>query len=298
MGRYERRVRVPRHYQARRPGGCLAPLFALAAALFCCVLSLIVPLLLPPISLLVLGVDARSEGGESVEYARTDTILLVGIGRAQVSMLSIPRDLFIEMPGYGQQRANTIHRTAGLENPGSGPRALKDSIALSFGIRAPARFVRLDFEGFTALVDAVGGVQIDVPRALVDNQYPDGQGGTRTVRFEAGLQWMDGETALIYARTRQADDDYARAGRQQQVLRAVAGRLVNPFYWPGVAVALLRYIDTDMSPLDLWRVATPLLLHTGSAETLVIDRSYIRPVAGGAAPDYDRLRPWLRGRFD
>lgn len=266
----------------------------------CCALAFIIPLLIPAgaVNILVIGVDARPD--EEIEYARTDSILWLGVqpNQLRVSLLSIPRDLYIDMPGYGSQRVNTIHRTAGLENFGSGPQVLKDSVGLSFGVQ-PDRYVRLGFDAFVALVDAVGGVEVNVPRAIVDNAYPAPDGtGTITVRFDPGVQWMDGATALMYARTRHADDDYQRAARQQQVLSAVAGKLANPVYWLPASAAILRNVDTDLSPFDLWRAAPSLVVNGFRPELLVIDREYIVSVGGGAAPNYAMLRPWISERFE
>lgn len=294
-----RTVHMARRYRRAPNGGCAQWVYMLlglgGVLLFCCGITLLVPFILPPIDILVIGIDARPN--EEIEYARTDSILLLGIGTTRLSLLSIPRDLWIEMPGYGNRPVNTIHREAGLANPGTGPTVLKSSIEASFGVR-PERFVRLNFEAFVALVDAVGGVEIDVPRQIIDSFYPTPDGGTQIVRFDPGVQWMDGERALQYARTRHADDDYERGRRQQQVVQALARRLINPLRWPGAAAALLQHIDTDLSPLDIWRIFGPLILFSGSAEQLVIDREYIVSVPGGAAPNYDKLRPWITEHFD
>jgi LCP family protein required for cell wall assembly len=302
--RINRKVFLQRSYgQGQRRVGCGRWLWVavgfFGTGIFCCALAFIIPLIVPAgvVNILIIGVDARPD--EEIEYARTDSILLVGVqpNRMRVSLLSIPRDLYIDMPGYGLQRVNTIHRTAGLDDFGTGPQALKDSIGLSFGVQ-PGRYVRLGFDAFVALVDAVGGVEVDVPRTIVDDAYPTSDGGTTTVRFNPGLQWMDGTTALIYARTRHADDDYQRAARQQQVLGAVAGKLANPIYWLPASASILRNVDTDLSPFDLWRAAPSLLVNGFRPEHLVIDREYIVSVAGGAAPNYDKLRPWISERFE
>lgn len=301
-GRYARAGHLRRGYG---PGSGCGRWLWIGVGLFgtltlCCALGFLIPLLIPTggLSILVLGVDARP--GEDIEYARTDSILWLGVqpNQTRVSVLSIPRDLFITMPGYDLQRINTIHRTAGLETYGSGPRALKESVGVSFGV-TPDRYARLSFEAFAALVDAVGGVEIDVPRTIIDDAYPAPDGtGTISVRFNPGAQQMDGATALIYARTRHADDDYQRAARQQQVLRAVAGKLANPLYWPGALAALLRHVDTDLTPVDLWRVGPSLLLNGLRAESRVIERGDLVSVPDGARPDYDALRPWISERFE
>src|SRR5690606_14084290 len=143
-------------------------------------------------------------------------------------------DVFIRVPNYrDSQRINTINALGESTEAGTGADLLRESIALSFDV-TPTHYVRLDFDAFRQMIDAVGGVTIDVPYAIVDNAFPTADYGTQTVRFEAGQQHMDGETALIYARTRHQDDDYRRAERQQQVLSALARRAANPLRWPAL----------------------------------------------------------------
>ena len=84
---------------------------------------------------------------------------------------------------------------------------------------------QINFDGFARVIDALGGVTIDVPRRIVDDAYPTADFGTVRIEFEPGPQRMGGARALIYARTRHADSDFERAGRQQQVIRAVVDEL-------------------------------------------------------------------------
>lgn len=285
-----------------RRRGCVAQGLIVVLAAFACllltcgasVLAYIV-LPLPPVNLLVLGLDSRE--GEGFQ-GRTDSIMLLGIDRTRLgaALVSFPRDLFIDVPGYGSQRINTINVLGEMDGRGQGPELVKRSIGLSFGVQ-PTHYVRLDFRAFERLIDAVGGVTIEVERLIVDPSYPTDDFGTTTVRFEPGRQHMDGARALIYSRTRYADDDYQRAGRQQQVLNAFARKLVNPIYWPAVIAVLVDAVDTDIGPLDVFTLAPGLLFNIGNLDQLVIDRDYIRPGPSGAVPDYDRLRPWFEQHF-
>lgn len=265
---------------------------------FCTLGTLLFYLLLPPppLDLLVLGLDARP--GEN--YAtRTDTIMVIGLQPRglRASLLSIPRDLFIQVPNYGSQRINAIHVLGEQEAAGRGVPLLQQSIAQSFDLQTD-RYVKLNFQAFVALIDAVGGVTLDVPKAITDYNYPSLNGGTMVVSFEPGIQTMDGERALIYARTRYADDDYQRAGRQQQVLTAMAGKLANPLNWGAALRVLNQSTESDLTLIDMARYAPVVLLRGGQFETLVIDREYILPGAGGAVPNYDKLAPWIGERFD
>lgn len=292
----------PRSRRPRRgcSTGTLLVLFAgLMLPVFVCGLGLVVYLVFPPAptDILVMGLDARPGEGA---LSRSDSVMLVGIdpARLRVSTLSIPRDVFIEVPGYGLQRINTINMLGEQEAAGRGITLLADSIVQSFGVQ-PDRYVRLDFTAFVELIDAVGGVTIDVERTIVDDLYPTEDGGVISIRFDSGIQQMDGERALQYVRTRHADDDYRRAGRQQQVVSALVGRLVNPLRWPAALDVLRRRVDTNLSIGDLLTLAPPVLLSGGRFDQLVLDRDYLLgTAAGNAVPDYEKLKPWLEERFE
>ncbi len=278
--------------------GCLVPLLTL----FCCASACLLTLLLAPGSLdiVIMGVDARPGEGY---LTRADSIMLMNVapGRLRVSLLSIPRDVFIQVPGYGEQRLNTINMLGEQEAAGSGPTLLKASLRESFGVEVE-RYVRLDFSGFEAIIDAVGGVDIDVPKLIVDYEYPTEDGGVMTVRFEPGRQHMDGERALQYARTRHQDDDYQRAARQQQVLDALLRKLSDPRYfytWPRVLYAMQAHTDTDLNLWDMWRLGPALLLGWHSREQRVLQREDLIGMAAGYwVPDYEQLRPWIEAHFD
>ena len=97
------------------------------------------------------------------------------------------------------------------------------------------RYVVVDFQTFVRLVDALGGIEIDVPEAIVDTEYPTPDYGVTTIRFDPGPQVLDGEQALVYARTRHDDSDFGRSERQQQVIGAIAARLLDSYVAAGAA---------------------------------------------------------------
>jgi LCP family protein required for cell wall assembly len=285
-----RRVRQQVRYRRYFP--CLVLLLGIPFLLCMCSFALA-----PHTDILVLGVDSRPGEGW---MARADSVILVGIDprRFNLTMMSIPRDLSIDVPGYGLQRINTVNMLGEMEEPGRGPALTAAGIEQSFGV-TPDKYVRLDFNGFVRLIDAVGGVTINVPYALSDYAYPTEDGGTIAVEFEAGVQHMDGERALIYARTRHADDDYRRAERQQQVISALLGRLILPFNWPAVLAALAQSVDTNLNVVDMALMAPAAVINSGRAQHLVIDRDYITATANGVAiPDYARIAPWLEAYFE
>lgn len=270
--------------------------------LMCISCWLLAYVLIPPAptDLLILGVDARP--GQRY-LTRTDSVMLLNVSphNLNVTLLSIPRDVFIWVPDYGEQRINAINVLGEQEAEGSGPDLLKASFQESFGVEVD-RYVRLDFQGFVDLVDAVGGVDIDVPKLIIDYEYPTLDGGTITVRFDPGVEHMDGERALQYARTRHQDDDYQRAARQQQVMDAVIKKLRDPravVYAPRIWRALQAHTDTDLNTWDILRIGPGLVLGWSSRDQRVLQRDdLIGMKAGYWRPDYDRLAPWIAEHFD
>jgi LCP family protein required for cell wall assembly len=251
-----------------------------------------------PTNILILGADHRASSEELADTARTDAIMVVSIDpeREQIAVLSIPRDLILNAPAYGRLRANSVVREAELNNPGSGRAEMAAAVENTFDIEID-HVMWLDFQGFVDVIDAVGGVEIDVPRTIVDTRFPlPDDSGTTTVRFDAGLQWMSGETALQYARTRQADDDYARAARQQQVIAAAMQKFEDPVYWlrlPQVMMAANNNTESDFTVADVVRYLPGVLHYQDRIETQVITREFIELDGAVALPNIEALRPWL-----
>lgn len=205
----------------------------------------------PPemINILVIGVDART--GQSAALARTDSLMIVSLDpqRGQVSVLSVPRDMYIVSPEFGPLPVNTVTRNGELANPGAGVDELIDSLESEFGIKIQ-HWIRFEFEGFVAVVDAVGGINVNVPKRIVDTQYPKPDGDVELVIFEPGEQSMNGETALKYARTRHTDNDYERTKRQQQVVQGIVAKLVSlrtVYRAPAVTIAILSNSESNMN---------------------------------------------------
>lgn len=266
--------------------------------LFVCGATVLFYLVFPParLNLLVMGVDSRGSEGY---VARTDSMMLVGANPSQLrlSLLGLSRELFIEVPGYGTQQINVVNVLGEQDTAGNGPLLLAASINAGFGIQVD-RYLRLDFDAFIALVDAVGGVTVDVEKRIVDDLYPDGAGGYQVVTFEPGVQELNGERALMYARTRHTDDDYARAARQQQIISGLLTRLRNPLRWPGAWLAFNQHVDTNLTLGDMLALGPTAILNIGRYERLVINRDYIVGTAAGhPMPDYEKITPWLAGRF-
>ncbi|MCZ7543897.1 MAG: LCP family protein [Anaerolineae bacterium] len=155
-------------------------------------------------TVLVMGIDRRR--GEPGSAFRTDTMLLVSIDPATQSLgiLSIPRDLYVVIPGYSDRhRVNEALPLGELQHVDYGPQLAMQTVQLNFGIRVH-EYITVEFDAFTTLIDAVGGIDVNVDAAINDPYYPDEGYGYDPFYIDAGLQHMDGATALRYARTRYA----------------------------------------------------------------------------------------------
>jgi LCP family protein required for cell wall assembly len=221
-------------------------------------------------------------------------------------LVSIPRDLWLPQPSGLTNRVNTaMFNGYDPTDAHAGPRYLAKTIEDNFGVPTSGYFV-VNFAGFVDIIDAAGGITVDVPVLLEDNAYPTENFGTMSVRFEPGRQKMDGERALIYVRTRHQDSDFGRAARQQQVLGALARRLLAPSGWPripGVLAATLRAVQTDVSLLQVPALARfAVYVATNRSETAVLGREYTEPwtTETGAAvllPNWDAIHRLFQQLF-
>lgn len=259
----------------------------------------------PAMNILILGDDTRPGSNEGA-IARTDSILILNVNPAkkQVSLFSIPRDIALDSPQFGWLPANVIVRNAELKAPGSGITEMTATMERTFGVRID-HTVRLNFTAFVQLIDAVGGIEIDVPKQIVDSQYPLDGGGTIRIEFQPGKQHMDGATALIYARTRHADDDYQRASRQQQVIEALLEKLTQPAsigYWVKVWQILEENSQTSLAFGDIARLAPAIIrdAHSGSqiARRVIEREDLIVDDTGNSRPDMNKLRLWIEAHLD
>jgi LCP family protein required for cell wall assembly len=259
----------------------------------------------PRTNILLLGLDRRPQ--EKTSAARSDAMILMTVypqGR-YVGMLSIPRDLYVTLKDGSTNRINTAYFFGELALPGSGPAMAVRTVQTNFGVDVQ-HYARVDLAGFVRIIDAMGGIDLNVPHPLVDDEYPTYDYATTTVSFDAGQQHMDGERALAYARIRHGSSDFQRAERQQWVIQAALRRLLQPAAWPllpRVALAAQQSISTDLSPLDLARLAPTLLwVGPGSIDRAVIEGDMVQPFTtdGGAdvqLPVWARINPVLTRMF-
>jgi polyisoprenyl-teichoic acid--peptidoglycan teichoic acid transferase len=180
-----------------------------------------------PVTILVLGVDQRcDEDGPT----HTDTLMVATIDPVAktVSILSIPRDLWVKIPGFEVDRINQAHYYGqAFEYPGGGPALAVETVESLLGLPIDY-YVAINFDAFIQIIDQIGGIEIDVPESIEDPTYPDRCYGYDPFFLEAGQQHLDGESALKYARTRATfGGDVDRATRQQAVVLAVRERILK-----------------------------------------------------------------------
>ena len=197
-------------------------------------------------NILLIGADNREAEGE--KYGRSDTLMLVHIDPEQnfVSVLSIPRDLRVEIPGYGVQKINAAYAIKGAEKS-------IETIQSVTGVDLD-HYVNIDFEAFRQLTTELGGIYVDVDRRYyyVGDNY-------ETINIWPGYQALAGENALDYVRFRHDDNnDFGRIQRQQRFLRAAKEQVSK---WdaalkiPSLVNVLARNVTTDMSTAQVLRLA-------------------------------------------
>jgi LCP family protein required for cell wall assembly len=191
----------------------------------------------------------------------TDTLIVVVVNRktSQVSMLSIPRDLWVNIPTYGWGRINIAQRIGYRSKypDGKGPGLLMRTIEENLGIPID-HWVRMGYEGFARMVDELGGVEMVVPCRVNLRYKPPTSETEQEMILEAGVHHLDGATALRYVRTRRGGSDFQRAQRQQQFIRAVWDQFKSPdiiLKIPGLWSALKGSFGTDLKLGDVLALA-------------------------------------------
>ena len=257
------------------------------------------------VNFLLIGSDKRPGGS-----FRTDTMVIAILrpNDGQVSLISIPRDLWVYIPDWQNQRINTAYQHGiSVGYPGGGPGLLKDTIQYNLGIRID-HTAMVEFDGFRRIVDTLGGVDVPVScpytdwRLIDPSLNPENENNWELYTTGPGLIHMDGDLALWYARSRQKSNDFDRGRRQQEVLRAIfsqglqAGTLKRI---PELYNDLKDTVDTDLNLVDLLQLS----LYAPKMTNADIRSYYIRPpyvtswiTEGGAyvlLPNEDALHQML-----
>ncbi len=179
------------------------------------------------VSILMMGIDQRCE---EAGPTHTDSMMVLTIDPVGLSaaVLSLPRDLWVEIPDFGVDRINQANYYGEIyEYPGGGQALAVQTVETLLGVPIDY-YVAVNFDAFVEVVDLIGGIDIDVPEAIDDPKYPDRCYGYDPFSIEPGEQHLDGEVALKYARTRATfGGDVDRAARQQAVILAVRQQVLD-----------------------------------------------------------------------
>lgn len=215
------------------------------------------------INILMLGVGGDGHDGAFL----SDTIMVASIDPVNnsVALLSVPRDLYVHIPAYNEQRA--IYGKINEANARGGPKLAEQVVSSVIG-QPIHYYVQVDFSGFKQAVDAVGGVTINVPTTINDPLYPCDDNVAEykycPILITAGLHHMTGEVALEYARSRETTSDFDRAARQQLVLEALKQKaeqlatLTNPLKVTSLIGAIGSHVTTDLQMGDMIKLASML----------------------------------------
>lgn len=186
-------------------------------------------------NILLLGQGDASHEGVDL----TDTMMIASIDgedTGSITLLSVPRDLYLlGIEGVQRGRINELYRNEkyeimqkqNLDDKAASPLALKETMRILGSLMGVElhHVIKIDFIGVVEGVDAIGGVEVDVPYTIVDNEYPTKNYGYQTFMITKGLHTLDGETALKYARSRHSTSDFGRSARQQQLIGAIAEKM-------------------------------------------------------------------------
>lgn len=228
------------------------------------------------INFLLVGMGGPGHSGPYL----TDTIILVSFkpSTKQASFISLPRDMIVPVGPNNYQKINSVY-SMGKQKNDQGAEYLKEVVSKTFDIPIHY-FAAVDFQGFVEIIDAIGGVKVDVDTSFTDYQFPTEDFKYQEVAFKAGEQKMDGLTALRFARSRHGNNgegsDFARSKRQQKILTAIKEKvisfntLVNPKKITQLFSLLNQYTQTDLEP---WEAVKLVHLAKGLKNEDIISQS-------------------------
>ena len=207
-----------------------------------------------PTTILVLGTDGGTQPGRGDSH-RSDSVMLIRTdpGKHRLAFLSIPRDLRVDIPGHGTAKLNAASQYGG---PALTLKTVKNLTGLDINHVAV-----IDFDRFKELIDAVGGIDVDVPRPILSNNFDCPYASDAKCQkwqgwhFGKGVQHMNGQRALVYSRIREnrldpAETDLDRARRQQQVVQATASKVTSfgtALKLPFTGAGIVKPLATDLT---------------------------------------------------
>lgn len=273
----------------RRRSCCLN--WVIILGIFIC-LILTAPILIPMrTNILLLGIDRTPQGSVT---GRSDTMILMSVQptKGDIAMLSIPRDLWVTIPGAGENRINAAHLFAENNQPGTGPSAAIATVRLNFGVDVDY-YVRIQFEGLRVFTDELGGIPLELESTMG--------------KFPPGKYLLDGGTALAFVRDRSGGDDFFRIGHAQVFLKATLKHVLDPGTWPrlpGAFFAMQEFVDSN---IPIWQMPRLLVAFARSGIERIDMRSIDRTMVQGTTtaegaqvllPDWSAINPLLLELFD
>ncbi len=272
------------------------------------------PASLTRVNVLILGIDQRK--GETRDF-KTDTIMVLSLDPVRKTgvLLSIPRDIYMQIPKYQiRNRINTAYSTGELNAyPGGGAWVTALAVQSIIGVKIH-HYVVVNFDVFTAVIDAVGPVQVCPDKPIHDDHYPDGSYGFITVDFKPGCQELASEKLLQYARVRHnADEDFGRSRRQQEVIKAVQQKVlslggmsallgkIGPV-WDAVKTS----VKTDMTfdqMVELAQIGQKIPRENIQSAVLTTTENYVLPAKTAQGedvltPNFEKIHDLIEALFD
>lgn len=193
-------------------------------------------------TVMIMGVDERED-----DVGRSDTLMIATLDpeKNQAAILSVPRDTRVKIRGYGFDKINAAYAYGG--------RKLTQETIENLLNTHIDHYIKINVHGFTKIIDALGGIDIDVEKRMYYEDPWDDDGGLY-IDLQPGMQHMDGKTAITYVRYRDEEGDIGRIKRQQNFMKAVMDKLVSPTIipkLPSIVSAVSDSVETDMSVSEL-----------------------------------------------
>ena len=193
-------------------------------------------------TVMIMGVDERAD-----DVGRSDTLMIATLDpdKNQAALLSVPRDTCVKIKGHGFDKINAAYAYGG--------RKLTQETIESLLNTHIDHYIKINVHGFTKIIDALGGIDIDVEKRMYYEDPWDDDGGLY-IDLQPGMQPMDGKTAITYVRYRDEEGDIGRIKRQQNFMKAVMDKLVSPTIipkLPAIVSAVSDSVETDMSVSEI-----------------------------------------------
>ena len=195
-------------------------------------------------TMLLMGIDRRPGDTSLAHLADTMMVVSIDPDTDRIGILSIPRDLYVRIPGYGSmQRINTAMLLGEMRRDVTGPELAMQAVQYNLGMRIHEYLV-VDFQAFIGLVDTIDGITVTIDYTIDDPNYPDMTYGYDPFYLPAGTHHLDGYDALRFARTRHGASDIDRAERQQQTIYAIRDRVLSTDSLPQLIFRAPSLLDT------------------------------------------------------